>query len=63
MLLIDARRWVWADNSEDLTVRSGETIAAHQLDEPEAKTSASRSSGVVPKSSVLAYGMEDVVDA
>jgi hypothetical protein len=41
---------------EDLAVRSGKTVAAHWLDEPEAEASTSRSS-------VIAYGMEDTVHA
>jgi hypothetical protein len=46
---------------EGLVVRSGEMVATHWVDEPVAEASASGSSGVVPESSVVAYGMEDVV--
>jgi hypothetical protein len=38
-------------------------VAAHWLDEPGAEASVSGSSGVAPESSVIAYGMEDVVHA
>jgi hypothetical protein len=48
---------------EGLAVRSGKTIAAHWIDEPRAEASASGSSGAVPESSVVAYGMEDTVHA
>ncbi len=48
---------------EGLTVRSCETVAAYWVDEPVAEASASGSSGAVPESSVIAYGMEDVVHA
>jgi hypothetical protein len=48
---------------EGLAVRSGETVAAHWVDVPMAKASASGSSGTVPESSVIAYGMEVVVHA
>jgi hypothetical protein len=37
---------------EDLAVHSGETVAAHWLDEPGAEASASGSLSAVPKSSV-----------
>jgi hypothetical protein len=46
---------------EGLAVRSGEMVATHWVDEPVAEASASGSSGATPKSSVVAYGMEDVV--
>jgi hypothetical protein len=48
---------------EGLVVRSGETVAAHWVDEPVAEVSASGSSGAATKSSFVAYGMEDVVHA
>jgi hypothetical protein len=48
---------------EGLTTRFGETVAAHWVDEPVAEASASGSSGAAPTSSVVAYGMEDVVHA
>jgi hypothetical protein len=49
--------------SEGLAIRSGETVAAHWVTEPVAKASASRSSGAAPKSSIIAYGLEDAVHA
>jgi hypothetical protein len=48
---------------EDLVVHSGKTVATHWLDEPGAEASTSGSSGAMPESSVIAYGMEDVVHA
>jgi hypothetical protein len=48
---------------EGLTICSGETIAAHWVDEPVAEAFASGSSGAAPESSVVAYGLEDVVHA
>jgi hypothetical protein len=48
---------------EGLVVCFGETVAAHWVDEPVAEASASGSSGAVPKSLVVAYGMEDAVHA
>jgi hypothetical protein len=48
---------------EGLAVRSGETVAAHWVDETVAEASASGSSSVVPENSIVAYGMEDVVHA
>jgi hypothetical protein len=48
---------------EGLAVHSGETIATHWVDEPMAEASASGSLGAAPESSVIAYGMEDVVHA
>jgi hypothetical protein len=43
-----------------LAVRSGETVAAHWLDEPRAEASTSGSLGATSESSVVAYGMEDI---
>jgi hypothetical protein len=48
---------------EDLTVHSCETVAAYWVDEPVAEASASGSSGAVPESYVIAYGMEHAVHA
>jgi hypothetical protein len=48
---------------EDLVVRSGEMIDAHWIGEHVAEASASRPSSITPKSSVIAYGMEDDVHA
>jgi hypothetical protein len=48
---------------EGLAVCSGETVAAHWLNEPGAEASASRSLGAVPESLVVAYVMEDAVHA
>jgi hypothetical protein len=48
---------------EGLAVRSGETVAAHWVDEPVAEASASGSSVTVPESSVVTYGMENTVHA
>jgi hypothetical protein len=48
---------------EGLAVRFGETIATHWVDEPMAEAFASGSLGAAPESSVIAYGMEDVVHA
>jgi hypothetical protein len=48
---------------EGLAVRSGKMIAAHWVNEPVAKVSASRSLGAAPESLVVAYGMEDIVHA
>jgi hypothetical protein len=48
---------------EGLAVRSGETVAAHWVDEPMAKASTFGSSGTALKSSVVAHGMEDNVHA
>jgi hypothetical protein len=44
-------------------VRSGETVAAHWLDEPRAEASASESLGDAPENLVFAYGMEDTIHA
>jgi hypothetical protein len=46
---------------EDRAACSSEMVAAHWLDEPGAEASASESSGAVPESSVVAYGMKDTV--
>jgi hypothetical protein len=48
---------------ENIAVCSSETVAAHWVDEPVAEASASRSSGAMPESSVVASRMEDVVHA
>jgi hypothetical protein len=48
---------------KDRAACSGETVAAHWLDEPGAEASASESSGAAPKSLVFACGTEDVVHA
>jgi hypothetical protein len=48
---------------EGLAAHSGETIAAHLVDEPMAEASTSRSLGAVPESSIVAYGMKDAVHA
>jgi hypothetical protein len=48
---------------EGLAVHSGKTVVAHWVDEPVAEASAFGSSGVVPESSIIAYGMEDAVYA
>jgi hypothetical protein len=48
---------------ENVAVCSGETVAAHWVDEPVAEASASGSSGAMPESSVVASRMEDVVHA
>jgi hypothetical protein len=48
---------------EGLAVCSGETVAAHWVDEPVAKASKSRSLDAMPKSFVPASGMGDVVHA
>jgi hypothetical protein len=48
---------------EVLAIHSGETVAAHWLDEPGAEASASGSSGAAPESLVIAYGMKDVAHA
>jgi hypothetical protein len=48
---------------EGLAIRSTETVAAHWVDEPLAEASASGSSDAMPESSVIAYGMEDIVHA
>jgi hypothetical protein len=48
---------------EGLAVCSGETVAAHWVDEPVAEASASGSSNAAPESSVVAYGMEDAIHA
>jgi hypothetical protein len=48
---------------EGLAVHSGETVAAHWLDEPRAEASASGSSGAAPESLVIAYGIEDAIHA
>jgi hypothetical protein len=45
---------------KDLVVCSGETVAAHWLNEPGAEASTSRSSGVVPESLVAASETEGV---
>jgi hypothetical protein len=47
--------------SEGLAIRSGKTVAAHWVDEPVAKPSASGSSDIAPESLIIAYGMEDDV--
>jgi hypothetical protein len=44
-----------------LAVCSGKTVAAHWVVEPVAEASAFGSSGAAPESSVIAYGMKDVV--
>jgi hypothetical protein len=48
---------------EGLAVCFGEMVAAHWVDEPMAKAYVSGSSGIAPESSVIAYGMEDVIHA
>jgi hypothetical protein len=48
---------------EGLAVCSGETVVAHWLDEPRTEASASGSSGAVTESSIIAYGMVDIVHA
>jgi hypothetical protein len=48
---------------EGLAVDSGETVAAHWVDELVAEASTSRNSNATPQSLVTAYGMEDVVHA
>jgi hypothetical protein len=48
---------------EDFAICSGETVAAHWLNEPRAEASTSGSLGTMPESSVVAYGMEDDVHA
>jgi hypothetical protein len=48
---------------EGLAVCSGETVAAHWVEEPVAEASTSRSSNAVPESSVAVSRMEDVVHA
>jgi hypothetical protein len=48
---------------EGLAVRPGEIVAAHWLDDPGVEASASGSLGAAPESSVVAYGMEDIVHA
>jgi hypothetical protein len=48
---------------EGLAVDSGETVAAHWVDEPVAEASTSRNSNATHQSLVTAYGMEDVVHA
>jgi hypothetical protein len=48
---------------EGLAIHSGQTVAAHWLDEPRAEASASGCLGAAPESSVIAYGMEDAVHA
>jgi hypothetical protein len=59
--LVHSGRLEWL--GEGLAVRSGDTVAAHWVDEPAAEATASGSSGVAPKSSVVACGMEDTVHA
>jgi hypothetical protein len=55
---------VWLEQlGEGLAVCSGETVAAHSLNELGAEASASGSSGAVLESSVVAYGLEDIVHA
>jgi hypothetical protein len=46
-----------------LVVCSGETVAAHWVDEPVAEASTSGSLGAATESLVVAYGMEDAVHA
>jgi hypothetical protein len=46
---------------EDLAIRSSEMVAAHLLNEPGA--AAFGSSGAMPESLAVAYGMEDAVHA
>jgi hypothetical protein len=48
---------------EGLAIRSGEMVATHWVDELVAEASAFGSSGAMPESLVIAYGMEDVVHA
>jgi hypothetical protein len=48
---------------EGLAIYSGEMVAAHWVEEPMAEASASGSSDAMPKISVVASGMEDVVRA
>jgi hypothetical protein len=48
---------------EGLVVRSSEMASAHWVDELVAEASASGCLGVVPKCSVVAYGMENDVHA
>jgi hypothetical protein len=48
---------------EGLAVRSGETIAAHWVNEPVAEASPSVSLGATPECSIVAYGMGDGVHA
>jgi hypothetical protein len=48
---------------EGLAIRSREMVVAHWVNERVAEASASGSSGAVPESSVVAYGMKDVVHA
>jgi hypothetical protein len=48
---------------EGIAAHSGETVASHWVDEPGAEASTSGGSGAAPESSVVAYGMEDVVHA
>jgi hypothetical protein len=48
---------------EGLVVCSGETIAAHWVDEPLVEASTSGSLDVVPESSVVASRMEDAIHA
>jgi hypothetical protein len=48
---------------EGLAVRSGKTVATQWVGDSVAEASASRSSSAVPESSIIAYGMEDVVHA
>jgi hypothetical protein len=48
---------------EGLAGCSSQTVATHWLDEPGVEASASGSSGAMPKSLVVAYGMEDIVHA
>jgi hypothetical protein len=59
--LVHSMRLEWL--GEGLAVCSGETVAAHWLNEPGAEASASRSLGAVPESLVVAYVMEDAVHA
>jgi hypothetical protein len=55
---------VWLERlGEGLAVCSGEMVAAHSLNELGAEVSASGSLGTALESSVIAYGMEDVVHA
>jgi hypothetical protein len=53
--------WRLEQLGEDRAACSSEMVAAHWLDEPRAEASASKSSGAVLESSVVAYGMKDTV--
>jgi hypothetical protein len=58
---VHSGRFEWL--GEDRDACSGETVAAHWLDEPGAEVSTSESLGAVPEGSVVAYGAEDTVHA